>query len=79
MARKETLTNKDYDIYYNRAIPLGQYLENNANRPDIIIHNKIKRGVKIIEVGITNNFRIINTTHQKVCKYTDFNNTIKRV
>ena len=58
-----TRTNKEYDIYYDRAIPLGQYLENYANRPDIIIHNKNKREIKIIEVGITNDFSILKYTN----------------
>ena len=46
-----TLTKKrDFNIY-DRAIPLEQYIENNANRPGIIIHNKNKREVNIIEVA----------------------------
>ena len=49
--KKGTLTNKDYDIYDDRAIPREQYIENNANRPGIIIHNKNKREVNIIEVA----------------------------
>ena len=78
-SKRGVLTNKEYDIFYDRAIPLGQYLKNNANRPDIIIHNKNIREIKIIKVGITNDLGILNTTHRKICKYTDFNNTIKWV
>ena len=46
--------------------------------PYIITHNKNKREAKTIEVGINTDFEIINTTHPKVCKYTHFNNTIKK-
>ena len=77
-SKRGVLTNKEYDIFYDRAIPLGQYLKNNANRPDIIIHNKNIREIKIIEFCIINEFGILNTTPWKICKYTDFNNFIKR-
>ena len=72
-------TNHEYDIYYGRTIPPRQYLENNTNRPDISIHNKNKREIKVIKVGITNDFGILNTIHRKICKYTDFKNTMKRI
>ena len=73
-----TLTKKrDFNIY-DRAIPLEQYLENNANRLDDIFHDKNKREVNIIEVVITNDFGILKTTYRKICKYSDFNNAIKR-
>ena len=57
---------------------MGQYLENGANKPDIVIHNKEINEVKIIEVGITGDTSITSTTHRKILKYTEFKNVIKR-
>ena len=71
-------SNGTINIYYDKPITLGQYLENGANKPDIVIHNKEINEVKIIEVGITGDTSITSTTHRKILKYTEFKNVIKR-
>ena len=71
-------TTRELDIYYDKDVELGSYIENRANRPDIIIHNKRTKQVQIIEVGITGDTAITSTTHRKINKYTDFKNIMKR-
>ena len=68
----------EVDIYYDKPIQLGQYIDNRANRPDIIIHNKKKKEAQIIEIGITSDIGITATTHRKTIKYADFKNILKR-
>ena len=75
---QSVITYKEVDIFYEKAVDLGAYIENRANRPDIIIHNKTTKQVQIVEVGITNDIGITNTMHRKIVKYTDFINIMKR-
>ena len=42
------MTSKEVDIYYDKAVELGAYIDNRANRPDIIIHNKTTKLVQIV-------------------------------
>ena len=72
------MSNSQYDIYYDKPLQLGQYIDNRANRPDIIIHNKTTKEIQIIEIGITSDTGINATTHRKTIKYTDFKNILKR-
>ena len=51
---------------------LGQYSDNRANRPDIIVQNKGTKEAKIIEIGITSDIGIVTNTHRKTVKYADF-------
>ena len=65
---------KEIDIYYDKPVQLGASIDNRANRPDIIIHNKTTKQVQIEEVGISNDIGITNTMHRKIAKYADFIN-----
>ena len=65
------------DIYCDKPIQLGQYIDNRANRPDIV-HNKKTKEAQIIEIGITSDIGLTTTTHRKTVKYTDFKNILKR-
>ena len=47
-------TTGEIDIYYDKPIQLRAFIDNRANRPNIIIHNKTTKQVQIVEVGITN-------------------------
>ena len=44
---------KEIDIYYDKPVQLGASIDNRANRPDIIIHNKTTKQVQIVEESIT--------------------------
>ena len=33
-------SNAEIDIYYDKPIQLGEFIDNRAKRPDIIMHNK---------------------------------------
>ena len=63
---------KEVDIYYNKSVTLGAYLDNRAKRPDIIIHYRTTKHVQIVEVSITNYKGITYTLHRKIVKYTAF-------
>ena len=69
---------EEVDIYYDKPVKLGAYINNKANRPDIIIYNRTTKQVQIVEVGITNDIGITNTIHRKIIKYADFINIMKR-
>ena len=71
-------TTGEIDIYYDKAVGLGSFIENRANRPGIIIHIKRTKQVQIIEVSITSDTRITFTTHRKINNYTNFKNIMKR-
>ena len=40
--------NAEINIYYEKPIQLGQYIDNRANQPDIIVHNKKNKETQII-------------------------------
>ena len=70
---------KELDIYYDTIMHYsGAYIENRAERPDIIIHNRITEQVQIVEVSITNDIGITYTLHRKIVKYTAFIIIMKR-
>ena len=53
----------EVDIYYDKLFQLKKYIDNRANRPDIIIHNKKKKEAQIIEIDVTSDMGIKETTH----------------
>ena len=71
-------TNPEIDIYYDKPVRLGQFINNRANRPDIVVYNKITKEAQIIEVGITSDIGITTTIQRKATKYADFANILKR-
>ena len=71
-------TTGEIDIFYDREVELGSFIENRATKPDIIIHNKRTKQVQILEVGITSDTGITFTTNRKVNKYTDFKKIMTR-
>ena len=74
----EPITAKDkITIFYDKIIPTGRYIENNAIKPDIVIRNQEDSTALIIDVSVPNDFGINRAERDKITKYQDLKNALR--
>lgn len=69
---------RNITIFYDKIIPVGRYIENNAIKPDIVIWNKEKKSAHIIDVAVPNDFGLNRAEREKLTKYEDLKNDLRR-
>ncbi|XP_064072076.1 uncharacterized protein LOC113393371 [Vanessa tameamea] len=70
------LENNRYRIYWDRTIITDKTIH--FNRPDITLHDKIKKNVYLIDIAIPNTHNIQSTISEKLSKYQDLAIELKR-
>lgn len=73
----EVLDNTDYKMYWDREITTDVNI--NANRPDIVVFNKKKKEVYIIDVAVPLNHNLQSTYATKINKYMELATEIKQM
>ena len=71
-------SNRKVDIYYDKIIRAGRYIENGAIKPDIVIWDKERKTAKIIDVTVPNDFGLNRAERGKITKYQDLKNDLRR-
>ena len=74
----EPITAKDkITIFYDKIIPTGRFIENNAIKPDIVIRNQQDSSALIIDVSVPNDYGLNRAEREKITKYQDLKNALK--
>ncbi|KAL0810623.1 hypothetical protein ABMA28_010737 [Loxostege sticticalis] len=71
------LENSNYRLYFDRAILTDK--TTHYNRPDITLQDKKNHKAYIIDIAIPNSHNMQNTISEKLTKYTDLKDEIKRM
>ncbi|XP_039759615.1 uncharacterized protein LOC120633471 [Pararge aegeria] len=74
---ESVLENNEYRLYFDRAILTDRTIH--YNRPDITLQDKKNRTAIIIDIAIPNTHNLQNTISEKLSKYTDLKDEIKRM
>ena len=72
-----TTADENTTIYYDKIIPTGRFIENNAVKPDIVLWDRLNRSALIIDVSVPNDFGINRAEREKVTKYQDLKNALR--
>ena len=56
-------------IFYDKIIPTGRYIENNAIKPDIVIWDRKNKTALIIDVTVPNDYGVCRAEREKITKY----------
>ena len=64
-----TVVNRNIIIFYDKIIPAGRYIEENAVKPKVVIWNRQKKTANIIEVAVPNAYRLNRAKRTKITKY----------
>ena len=64
---QEIVSNENCEIRVDMRVPTG--INIGANRPDILVHDKKRKEITLIEVGITSQDRLITVESEKWHKY----------
>ena len=72
-----TTADENTTIYYDKVIPTGRFIENNAVKPDIVVWDRLNRSALIIDVSVPNDFGINRAEREKVTKYQDLKNALR--
>ena len=73
-----SLSTEEVNIYYDKIIPAGRYIEGGAVKPDIVIWNKHERTAKIVEITVPNDFGLNRAERTKRTKYQDLMYDLRR-
>ena len=68
---------EDVTVFYDKEIPTGRYIENNAIKPDIVIRNQQDSSALIIDVSVPNDYGLNRAEREKITKYQDLKNALK--
>ncbi|XP_028158192.1 uncharacterized protein LOC114351251 [Ostrinia furnacalis] len=71
------LENSQYRLYFDRAILTDR--TTHYNRPDITLQDKNNRTATIIDIAIPNTHNLQNSISEKLSKYTDLKDEIRRM
>ena len=72
----ETITeNKDYKIYWDRTIRTDK--EETHNRPDIVVLDKVKKRVQLVDIAIPLSANMQRTYNEKRRKYEELSKQIR--
>ncbi|KAL0870860.1 hypothetical protein ABMA27_004702 [Loxostege sticticalis] len=71
------IENNNYRLYFDRAILTDK--TTHFNRPDITVHDKKNHTALIIDIAIPNSHNLQSTISDKLSKYTDLRDEIKRM
>ena len=72
-----TMGNEEVLIFYDTRIPISRFIKNRALRPDIVIWDKRKRHIKILDVTVPNDWGINDAERTKIAKYQDLKNDVR--
>ena len=64
-------------IFYDKIIPTGRYIDNQAIKPDIVVRDHQNQSALIIDVSVPNDFGINRAEREKVTKYQDLKFALK--
>ena len=76
--RKHRKSRELYTIHYDYTIPTATYLENSAVRPDIVVWDKAKRVVTLVEISVPNDAGLNRAEREKITKYQGLMYDMKR-
>ena len=65
------------NIFYDKPIVLGRYIEEGAIKPDIVVWDKAKKSAKVIEVTVRNDYGLNRAEQEKLMKYQDLKNDLR--
>ena len=68
---------KDFNIYYDKPIPCGRYVEGGAIKPDIVLWDRQSKTAQIIEVSVPNDYGLNRAEREKNNKYQDLKNDLR--
>ncbi len=74
---KAIIEEGDYKVYWDRTIRMDK--EEIHNKPDIIIYNKVKKTVQLIDIVIPFSTNMKNTYNKKTQKYVELAKQIRRM
>ena len=71
-------TNGKVVVFYDKIITAGRYIESSAIRPDQVVWDKENRTAQIIDVCVPNDYGLNRAEREKVTKYQDLKNDLKK-
>ncbi|KAF2890132.1 hypothetical protein ILUMI_16041 [Ignelater luminosus] len=71
------LENNDYKLYWDREVRTDIKIQ--ANKPDLILHNKIRRQATIIDIAVPLSYNLQKTYATKINKYMELKSEIQQM